>query len=352
MTEPETRYAASEPAFPDTLERCRRLVTPALAEAVGRLHPDLGRVAGFAFGWNTVDGTRLIGNGGKGLRPALAVLAAEAVGSPPESGVPAAAAVELLHMFSLVHDDIMDGDERRRHRATVWKSFGVEPAILVGDALLALSIDEVARNPAATVPPALRMLSSTLIAAVNGQAEDAAFEARPWLGPEAVTVEQYNAMAAGKTGALLGCAMALGALFGGAPAPTVAAMDRLGRDLGIAFQGVDDLLGIWGDPAVTGKPVYSDLRQRKKTLPVVAALSGDEATARRIIHSITASAGGNEALRRAADLIGAAGGRTVARAQTRTHLRRALAAVDEIAIDPVAAAELVRVVEFVGRRAC
>jgi geranylgeranyl diphosphate synthase type I len=180
-----------------------------------------------------------------------------------------------VHAFSLLHDDIMDGDTSRRRRPTVWAAYGTGPAVLAGDALFALAVETLAVEAAG--PQAVRLLSVALQDLVRGQADDLLFATRPWTGPERVRPDEYRTMAEHKTGALLGCAAALGALLGGAPPATVAALDRAGRHLGIAFQVVDDLLGIWGDPAVTGKPVYGDLREHKKTFPVLAALDSPAA---------------------------------------------------------------------------
>lgn len=266
------------------LTRCRALVRPALAEAVGRLHPWVGEMAGYAFGWCEAGGARgaAAGSGGKGMRQALAVLGAEAAGAPARDGIPAAVAVELVHAFSLLHDDIMDGDATRRGRPAVWKAYGTGPAVLAGDALFALAVETLAVQPPPAGPAAVRMLSGALGDLVRGQADDLLFAARPWTGPQRVTPEAYRAMAEGKTGALLGCSAALGALLAGAPPATVTALDRAGRRLGVAFQVVDDMLGVWGDPAVTGKPVHADLRERKKTFPVLAALASPGPAAHRL----------------------------------------------------------------------
>ncbi|MCQ0024624.1 polyprenyl synthetase family protein, partial [Streptomyces somaliensis DSM 40738] len=265
------------------LLRCRALVRPALAGAVGRLHPWTGEMAAFCLGWSDVTGAPAPGaSEGKGVRQALAVLGAEAVGADGRVAVAGAVAVELVHAFSLLHDDIMDGDTVRRQRETVWKAYGTGPAVLAGDALFALAVQCLAEVPGAYTGPAVRRLSATLADLVHGQAEDLCFEDRPWTGPGAVRPEAYRTMAEHKTGALLGCAAALGALLGGASDATVTALDRAGRHLGVAFQAVDDLLGVWGDPAATGKPVHGDLRRRKKTYPVLAALAADTPAAREL----------------------------------------------------------------------
>ncbi|MDQ0988517.1 geranylgeranyl pyrophosphate synthase [Streptomyces sp. V2I9] len=135
MTLSTTRRASA----PQILDRCRELVRPALVESVGRLHPLHAETAAFSLGWRGTDGEPLAGSQGKGVRQALAVLGAEAVGGSAADAVPGAVAAELIHTFSLIHDDIMDGDETRRRRPTLWKAYGTGPAVLAGDALFALA---------------------------------------------------------------------------------------------------------------------------------------------------------------------------------------------------------------------
>jgi geranylgeranyl diphosphate synthase type I len=329
---------------PLVLERCREVVRPALREAVGRTHPWVGEMAAYSFGWCEVGGAPTAASGGKGVRQALAVLGAEAVGAPARAGVPAAVAVELVHAFSLLHDDIMDGDTARRRRPAVWKAYGTGPAVLAGDALFALAVETLAATEAGA--SALRTLSAALGDLVRGQADDLLFAARPWTGPERVRPAEYRAMAEQKTGALLGCAAALGALLGGGPPPVVAALDRAGRRLGLAFQIVDDVLGIWGDPEVTGKPVHGDLRERKKTLPVLAALDSPSPEARRLAALLTSGADPQEA----AVLVEAAGGRAAALDEARRHIAAAEVALAEAPLQGPAADELRALSAFLVRR--
>lgn len=329
---------------PGVLGRCRALVRPALSEAVGRMHPWTGEMAAYSFGWCEVGGTPAAAPGGKGVRQALAVLGAEAVGAPGRAGVPAAVAVELVHTFSLLHDDIMDGDAARRRRPTVWKAYGTGPAVLAGDALFALAVETLAAAPCG--PQAVRVLSVALGDLVRGQADDLLFAARPWRGPGRVRPAEYRAMAGHKTGGLLGCAAALGALLGGAAPSVVDALDRAGRHLGIAFQVVDDVLGIWGDPAVTGKPVHGDLRERKKTYPVLAALDSGGRAARRLAALL--ETGGD--LEEAAALIECAGGRSAAVAEARRHLAAVEAALAGVALEQGAVDELRALLEYLVRR--
>ncbi|MFG3280663.1 polyprenyl synthetase family protein [Streptomyces sp. NPDC048111] len=331
LRHPHTGEASAPPGAPSasrgataTLARCRALVEPALREAVRALHPQPGLVAAHAFGWCAADGTPGDGDGGKGVRPALALLGAEAVGAEPEAAVPAAVAIELIHTFSLIHDDIMDGDERRRHRDSAWKAFGTGPAILAGDALFALAVRTLAERGGPAAGAAVRELSVMLGELVHGQADDVQFESRPWSGPGAVGLAEYRAMALRKTGALLGCATALGSVLAGAPPRLTAALDQAGRQWGLAFQAVDDVLGIWGDPDVTGKPVHGDLRRGKKTLPVLGATAAAPTIGPRIERLLSGDGPLDEAcVRHAADLVEEAGGRAYALREARTRVSAA-----------------------------
>ncbi|MFI6357503.1 polyprenyl synthetase family protein [Streptomyces sp. NPDC050743] len=326
----------------DLLRRCGQLAQPALREAVGRLHPWVAEMAGYAFGWCEVGGAPAAAPGGKGVRQALAVLGAEAAGADGRAGVPAAVAVELVHAFSLLHDDVMDGDATRRCRPAVWKAYGTGPAVLAGDALFALAVETLAAAPQGA--GAVRLLSAALVDLVRGQADDLLFATRPWTGPERVTPEEYRSMAEGKTGALMGCAAALGAVLGGADAATAGALDRAGRHLGIAFQLVDDVLGIWGDPAVTGKPVDGDLRQRKKTYPVLAALGSPAA---RGLPELLDKPG---RAAQAAALIEAAGGRTAALTEARAHTAAARTLLSRAPLATEAAGQLTRLLDHLMDR--
>ncbi|MFD5340858.1 polyprenyl synthetase family protein [Streptomyces hawaiiensis] len=324
------------------LDRCRALVRPALEETVARLHPWVGEMAAYSFGWCEIGGAPTVAPGGKGVRQALAVLGAEAAGAPGRAGVAAAVAVELVHAFSLLHDDIMDGDADRRGRPAVWKAYGTGPAVLAGDALFALAVETLAAQPGGA--GGVRTLSVALGDLVRGQADDLLFADRPWTGPERVRPDEYRAMAEHKTGALLGCAAGLGAVLGGAGPETVAALDRAGRHLGVAFQIVDDVLGVWGDPRVTGKPVHGDLRERKRTFPVLVALGSP--TGGRIAALLESG----DAPGTAAALIEEAGGRSAAMAEARRHITAVETALARVPLAAGAAGELRSLLAYVVRR--
>jgi geranylgeranyl diphosphate synthase, type I len=302
-------------------------------------------VAGHHFGWWDERGEPIEASAGKAIRPALALLSAEAVGAEPSVAVPAATAVELVHSFSLLHDDVMDGDRTRRHRPTTWAVFGVSAAILGGDALLTLAFDVLAASghPAAT--HGLQRLSAAVQDLVGGQSADITFEDRM-----DVDLPECLRMAEGKTGALLGGACGLGALFGGHPDLSVP-LRTFGERLGLAFQLVDDLLGIWGDPETTGKPVYADLRRRKKSLPVVAALTsgtaaGDELAA--LYHREVPLS--DEELLRAAELIEQAEGRTWCRRKADDLLAEAVRALRSATPTERAGNELTTLARLITQR--
>lgn len=257
----------------EVLAACRDLVDPALRAAVDTLPASMRDIAAYHFGWLDEHGapTEPGTGAGKALRPALVLLAARAVGSGPDAGgsgaVAGAAAVELVHNFSLIHDDVIDGDVTRRHRRTAWHVFGVNAAILAGDSLLTLALDVLAASSHPRALAALRALTGAVQALVDGQCADIEFERRDLVG-----MAECVAMAESKTGSLMGAACAIGALLGGARPAQVVQLRAFGERLGLAFQFTDDLLGIWGRADRTGKPVYADLRRRKKSLLVVDAL--------------------------------------------------------------------------------
>ena len=331
---------------PEILERARRLVEPAMVVAVDGLCGELGLPARYHLGWAEPDGSPSTAGAGKGLRPALAVLSAEAVGSPGEVAVPGAVAVELVHNFSLIHDDIIDGDLERRHRATVWAAFGTDDAIISGDALHNLAFQVLLGEPTPERAAATARLARATSAMLAGQAADMAFDDLP-----VVSLDDCLAMEADKTGALLGCAASIGAVLAGAPQTTVDALDSFGRELGLAFQAVDDVLGIWGDPAVTGKAAGNDLRERKKSMPVAVVLTGGSSGAGDLA-AIYDQPGGisDEDVDRATGIIEAAGGRERTEAEAAARLQSALASIDALTIPAEVRAEISGLARFVVER--
>jgi len=328
------------------LARAREHADPVLRDAVATLPAAMRLIASYHLGWCRADGTRADGDAGKALRPALVLAAARAFGARAQDAARPAAAVELVHNFTLLHDDVMDRDAVRRHRPTAWTVFGQNAAILAGDALHALALRVLAEDPHPAARPAAARLAACVAELCEGQHADCSFETR-----EEVSLPECLAMAQAKTGALLGAACALGALYAGAPPPAVAAMDAYGREVGLAFQLVDDLIGIWGDPAVTGKPAGADLAARKKSLPVVAALAcGDPAAARLAALYREPGALTGEQVRAAADAVERAGGRAWAQVQAAEHMSAAVDHLARAAPGPQAAGDLLTLAELITRR--
>ncbi|MET8579421.1 family 2 encapsulin nanocompartment cargo protein polyprenyl transferase [Streptomyces collinus] len=336
------------------LERTRALVDPALRAALDSLPGSMRRIALYHFGWAQADGTPAAGNAGKAIRPALVLAAAAALGGSRArtAAVRAAAAVELVHNFSLLHDDVMDRDTSRRHRPTAWAVFGEADAILAGDALQALALRLLAEDPHPAAGPAAVRVADCVVELCEGQHTDTAMERR---APDEVTLDEVLAMAEAKTGALLGCACALGALYAGAGEEDVAALDGFGRQAGLAFQLIDDVIGIWGDPRRTGKPAGADLAVRKKSLPVVAALaSGTPAAAELAALYGTPYAEGEGGdggeIARTALAVERAGGRDWAQAEAADRMARAMQELARAVPAPEAAGGLLALAEFVTRR--
>ncbi len=310
---PLTAYRASFlPALEDAL---REAVTPWQAHPAALLFD----MVEHHFGWRDAAAKK-----GKRVRPFLLLLVHEAAGGRWQQALPAAVAVELIHNFSLIHDDIQDRSETRRGRPTVWARWGKAQAINAGDALFAQAFAVMAPLQEAFGPQraleAMRVLAQACVALVQGQVLDLSFETR-----SAVTVEEYMTMIRGKTGALLAAAAEVGALLAGAEAQRREAFRRFGETLGLAFQVWDDYLGIWGDPAKTGKSAADDLIAGKKTLPVLYGLQQPEsAFARRWREGPITP---DEAPQVARDLA-ATGARTFVREQAARLTREALAALD------------------------
>jgi geranylgeranyl diphosphate synthase, type I len=217
---------------------------------------------------------------GKRIRPLMLLLTAASCGADWQSALPAAAAVELVHNFSLVHDDIQDNSPKRRRRDTAWVKWGAPMAINVGDALFVISnqaiIDLKENYPAEVVLQAAEVLHNTCLDLTRGQFMDMSYEERTDL-----TTDDYWPMIAGKTAALLSACCHIGSLLGGADEAKQDAYRSFGHYIGLAFQVQDDILGIWGDEAMTGKSVASDLLEGKNSLPVLAGLSANKKFAER-----------------------------------------------------------------------
>lgn len=233
--------------------------------------PMLWEIIDYQFGWDLDDEGAARRVGGKKIRPLLMALVAQAVCGRYQHVLPAGTALEFIHNFTLIHDDVMDKSVERRHRPTVWTRWGPYQAINAGDGLYALANLAVTRLEALGAPPAkivgvLRSLAQACLWTAEGQMLDMDFETR-----ERVSTADYITMVANKSAALIEAAAYCGALLSTDDMAVVDAYARFGRSLGIAFQVRDDYLGVWGDEAVTGKSATGDIREKKKSYPVLVA---------------------------------------------------------------------------------
>ncbi len=312
--------------------------TPQLAGLIGMLQ--------YHLGWVDANFRPVSARSGKGIRPAFCLLTAQAAGGRWEHALPAAAALELVHNFSLIHDDIEDGDRERRGRPTVWVLWGLSQGVNAGDALFVLArmaLHRLAERgvPAARVVAAFRVFDAACLALTQGQYLDLSFENRL-----DVTVEEYLAMVSGKTAALLGAACHLGALLSSDDPNLVAHYRRFGEELGIAFQICDDILGIWGQSSITGKSSANDILRKKKSLPVVFGLAQQpelvEIYAREVLAPDDAA--------RVLHLLEAAGARQFAQRLAEQHHQAAMAELAKTRIENQAQAELRILAQFLINR--
>ncbi|MPZ99066.1 MAG: polyprenyl synthetase family protein [Dehalococcoidia bacterium] len=305
----------------------RPLVQHEMRAVVGDRREPLFAWMRYHLGWEEPDGRSVEAPRGKMLRPVALLLATELCGGDARAAVPAAAAVELVHNFSLLHDDVEDASERRHHRPTLWTFAGAAQAINTGDGMYTvarLAMYRLLDSGVAvdSVLAAMSELDAACLRLVAGQQLDIAFEQR-----RDVTPEEYLEMTAGKSAAMFAAPFAIGALLAGAAPPVVDAFRRYGLHVGLAFQAVDDVLGIWGDTEVTGKPVGDDLASRKMSYPVVAALSrgGDEAAL--LARAYAEPPGAGDDIERLTGLVVATGGLEATEGLAREHQAAALEAL-------------------------
>lgn len=273
---------------PTALTRYHETVQAEMRAAFPEADLPIYDMARYALGWLD-DAGRPADASGKGARAALTMLGAEAISNDPNAlrrAASGAAAVEMVHNFSLVHDDVQDGDIERRGRPTVWRVWGVAQAINTGDLMreladAALRRAVIHRASAESVLESIRRLNRATMLMIEGQYLDLTFEQRL-----DVEVAEYLAMVERKTGAMMGVSLAIGATLAGASAEQANTLDRAGRRLGRCFQMRDDWLGIWADPDALGKPTDADIRRRKKSFPILFALSHAPADARRELTQI------------------------------------------------------------------
>jgi len=273
-------------AGPEVLYRYRQAIELEVSKTLPASDSRIDDMLRFALGWNDDAMPTLA----KALRPTFCLLTCESLGGDLDQAMPAAVSLELVHCFSLIHDDIEDGDETRHHRPSLWSQYGRGPAVLAGAALWSVAYQTLDRSQQRGLAPervlrARKILNDACREMIEGQHQDLTYELR-----SDVTLEEYIDMIDHKSAALLGASLHLGALVAGADEEECARFETFGREIGLAFQIRDDILGIWGEGSATGKPVGADIAHKKKSLPVVQALQQVLGPDRDILRTVYAKA--------------------------------------------------------------
>lgn len=344
-SEPEERVALQ------LVERYRAAIMDELRSAVERRNIPPFTLMRYHLGWEDQQGKPIEGRGGKLLRPALCLFCVEATGGDWQRAVPAAAAVELLHNFTLIHDDVEDTSDHRHGRETLWRLWGEAQAINVGDGMFALAHITLLRlseadHPAERVLRAAQMLDEATLRLCEGQHRDLTAGE----GAE-MTCAEYLSMIEGKTAALLAASSGIGALLGGAPAETVEALYEFGRRTGLAFQIQDDVLGIWGDPEETGKPAGDDLRAGKRSYPVIVAFERASAEQRAALQSLLAQREpSDDDVERTCALLEELGARAESEKAAQEHAEAAVASLAALSLQREHRQELEQLARFAAQR--
>jgi geranylgeranyl diphosphate synthase type I len=305
----------------------------------------------YHLGWQDRDGKPVTGRRGKRLRPLLCLLACEAFGGDWRSALAVASALELIHNFTLIHDDIEDNSLTRHQRPTVWSVWGLAQGVNAGDALWALArrsvyrLTDSGRSPKVTLAVA-KLLDETCYALCQGQYLDIASE-----GDRGMTEDTYERVMRGKTAALTAASLVSGAMLGGASTGCLEQVAAFGLELGIAFQLTDDLLGIWGDPGITGKSAASDLATHKMTLPVIYALAWERAHGYETLYNLLGQPPTEESVPAMLDVLERSGAQALVSQRAMASQRRMADAWDRMALKGPAAKGLYQLtVGIVGRQ--
>lgn len=319
--------------------------------AVGPIDDSLRHMIRYHLGWEDARGQAITARAGKRTRPVLCLLACEAAGGDWRHALPAAVAIELLHNFTLIHDDIQDSSTERRGRRTVWAVWGVPLAVNVGDALHVIShrcLLELGQTAdPATVVEAIRLLDDTSLTLCQGQQIDMEAEGRL-----DVDQDRYLFMIQAKTAALIRCALELGAIVAGADGATRTRLGDFGEAVGLSFQVRDDILGIWGDESVTGKSAASDILSRKKSWPIVHALGAANSDDRGTLLALYGRDLRPADVPTVLSILERAGSRAAAEQQAARFHRQALQALDQLPADRPAVRMLHALAEqLLGRQA-
>ncbi len=316
---------------------CRIDLETELRTSVGDAPSPLFDAVRYHLGWLDERGCEASLPGGKRLRPILCLLSCHGVGGNYRMALPAAAAIELVHNFSLIHDDIQDRSPQRHHRPTLWSRWGDAQAINAGDGLHVLAHLAHLRLRKAGIPPektlaTLKELDGASLELCEGQYLDISFEEET-----RVSLQSYLTMIGKKTAALFAASTRIGAILGGEDGDTTESLGRFGEDLGLSFQIQDDILGIWGIEQDTGKPSLDDIRAKKKSLPIVHAMGSAQPHALSVLdHAFGKGAVSDEKLAAVVDILDGAGSREYCEGIARQYWDRAWSRLDGLKLDSTA----------------
>lgn len=335
--------------LPEVFTRYRAEIDAGLRAALrGRKSP-LYDMMRYHLGWADDKGNPLPESGGKALRPTLCLLACQSLGGDYRRAIPAAAAIELAHNYSLIHDDIQDDDKERRHRPTVWSIWGKPQAINAGTAMRLLASLALAdlRERGVSDETRLRiqrLLDEDCLALIEGQYLDISYETM-----FNITVSDYLDMIEKKTAALIACALEAGALLASENEAVIAGYRRAGRNLGMAFQIRDDILGIWGDERQTGKPSCSDIIKKKKSMPIIYALENTRGEMRTRLQRIYGN-GASPDTAAVLEILDAVGARHQAQRLAEGYSNEAMAGINALPLREASRRDLTEVLSFLIER--
>ncbi|HEV2878006.1 MAG TPA: polyprenyl synthetase family protein [Candidatus Eremiobacteraceae bacterium] len=345
------RPTTGDLAIPPILVKHAQAVAESLQRSALPTASFTGGMIAYHMGWTDREGRPTASLPGKLIRPALCIWSCEACGGSAEEALPAANALEWVHNFTLVHDDIQDGDRERRGRETVWAIWGLAQGINAGDALFARAFATLAKegsHPERRLH-ATRLIADAVLVVVEGQALDLRFEGKP-----DTTLRAYLRMIRAKTGALIGASLEAGAVMAGAGPEISTRLRHAGIALGTAFQIRDDWLGTWGDPATTGKSSSGDLGRCKLTYPVVAGYAAmrdaDRTRLRELFAQASSGKSSNHPLQEIRTLLEAAGGAELTRAAPARYAAKASAIVQTCQLPHQQVQQFNEVAHYVANR--
>jgi geranylgeranyl diphosphate synthase type I len=302
----------------------------------------------YHLGWIDQRGEPQKGSTGKAIRPTLCLLACESTGGDWHRALPAAAAVELVHNYSLIHDDIQDDDRERRHRPTVWSVWGKPQAINAGTAMRMLANTAVRRSklPGTKQMRIQSLIDEATIRLIEGQCLDIGYEKRV-----DITTKEYIRMIEAKTAALMACALEVGGEVATDDEAVIASLHQFGWDLGVVFQTKDDVLGIWGKPEETGKPLWGDIKRQKKTLPVIYGMVKAAGAAKQeLLRVYTYGLTGEADITLVLSILEGVGAREYAEEVIRHYSKQAEEAVRYLPISQSVKQDFLEVANFVATR--